>query len=150
KLSEVKHKRFFETEIISCKAEIGTITSNISKAETQIQQADEKIKSLQKEWEFEEKNSKADTTRKIERQSEEQEKFSKKIADIDSKTENSKNSLYGWLNDNVSNWDETIGKVIDEENVLFQQGLNPQKTADNNLSFYGINIDTTEINKNVK
>src|SRR5690606_40486037 len=63
KLSEVKHKRFFETEIISCKAEIGTITSNISKAETQIQQADEKIKSLQKEWEFEEKNSKADTTR---------------------------------------------------------------------------------------
>src|SRR5690606_2398055 len=92
KLSEVKHKRFFETEIISCKAEIGTITSNISKAETQIQQADEKSKSLQKEWEFEEKNSKADTTRKIERQSEEQEKFSKKIADIDSKIENSKNS----------------------------------------------------------
>lgn len=150
KLSEAKHKRFFETEITNCKNEIGTVKSNISKAETQIQQANDKIKSLQNEWEFEEKNSKADTERKTERQLEESEKINKEIATIEAKIENSKNSFYGWLNDNVPDWEKTIGKVIDEENVLFQQGLNPQKIADENASFYGINIDTSEINKNVK
>lgn len=149
-LSEAKHKRFFETEINNCKTEIGTIKSNISNAELQIQQANDKIKSLQKEWEFEEKNSKADSERKIEKHLDEQEKLNTQITAIDAKIENSKDSLYGWLNDNVPNWEHTIGKVIDEENVLFLQGLNPQKVTDNNFSFYGINIDITAINKNVK
>src|SRR5690554_5210387 len=150
KLSEVKYKRFFETEITNCTTEIGTFKTNISKAQTAIQTANDTIKSLQKDWEFEEKNSKADSERKVERQIEEQEIINKKIAEIDTKIESSKDSLYGWLNDNVLNWEKTIGKVIDEDNVLFLQGLNPQKVTDNNFSFYGINIDITAINKNVK
>lgn len=150
KLSEAKHKRFYEIEIANCKTEITNVKSAISKAETEFQQAENKIKNIQKEWELEEKNIKADTDRKIERKTEEQEKFNKKIVAIDTKIENSKNSLYGWLNENLPDWDKTIGKVIDEENVLFQQGLNPKKVSENNLSFYGISIDTDEINKSVK
>lgn len=150
KLSEAKYKRFFETEIEASKSEISKIKSALSKAETQVEQATEKIKAIQREWEFEEKNILAETNRKIERQTEEQEKLNKEIIDIDSKIENSKNSLYGWLNENITDWDKTIGKVIDEESVLFQPGLNPKKVSDNNLSFYGISIDTNEIKKNVK
>ncbi len=149
-LSEAKHKRFFETEINNCKTAIGNIKTNISNAETQIQQANDKLKSLQKEWEFDEKNSKADSERKVEKQIEEQEKINFKITEIDAKIVNSKDSLYGWLNDNVPNWENTIGKVIDEENVLFLKGLNPKKITDNNSNFYGIQIDTNEIDKNVK
>ncbi|WP_221412376.1 ATP-binding protein [Elizabethkingia anophelis] len=150
KLSEAKHKRFFEAEITNCKNAIETVKSNISNAETQIQQANDRIKSFQNEWEFEKKNHEADTERKIERKLEENEKLNLKITAIDVKIENSKNSFYGWLNDNVPDWEKTIGKVIDEENVLFQQGLNPKKIADANMSFYGIEIDILEINKNVK
>lgn len=150
KLSEAKYKRFYETEIASCKTEITNIKSAISKAETESQKADNKIKSIQKEWELEEKNSKADTDRRIERKIEEQEKFNKQIIAIDTKIVNSKNSLYGWLNEHIPDWDKTIGKVIDEDNVLFQQGLNPKKVSDTDFSFYGISINTTEINKNVK
>lgn len=149
-LSESKHKRFFETEISSCKMEIGTLKSNISNAGLQIQQSNDRIKSLQKEWEFEEKNCKADSKRKVEKKLEEHEKINKKITEIDAKIENSRDSLYGWLNDNVQSWEQTIGKVIDEENVLFQKGLSPKKTLDFNASFYGIQIDTAEISKNVK
>jgi len=150
KLSEAKHKRFYESEIANCKTEIANVNFTISKAETEFQQAENKIKTIQKEWEFEEKNSKADTDRKIERKTEEQEKLNKEITAIDTKIENSKNSLYGWLNEHIPDWDKTIGKVIDEENVLFQQGLNPKKISDTNLSFYGISIDTNEINKSIK
>lgn len=149
-LSEAKHKRFFEIEISNSKTEISMLKTNISNAEAQIQQANDKIKSLQKEWEFEEKNSKVDSERKVERQVEEQEKINQKITEIDAKIANSKDSLYGWLNDNMPNWEHTIGKVIDEENVLFHKELNPQKTMDNNSDFYGIQIDTRVINKNVK
>jgi hypothetical protein len=150
KQSEVKHKRFYETEIANCKTEITNAKASISKAETEFLQADNKIKTIQKEWEFEEKNVKAETSRRIERKTEEQEKLKKQIVTIETKIEKSKNSFYGWLNENIPNWDKTIGKVIDEENVLFQQGLNPRKISDSNLSFYGISIDTNEINKSVK
>ena len=27
--------------------------------------------------------------------------------------------VYGWLNDTIPNWESTIGKVIDDKNVLF-------------------------------
>lgn len=149
-LSEARYKRFFETEIETCKSEISAIRSAISKAETQTQQATKEIKNIQREWEFEEKNVKANTTRKVELKIEEKEKYNKLINAIETKIENSKNSLYGWLNEHIPDWDKTIGKVIDEENVLFLQGLNPKKITDNNLSFYGISIDTNEIKKNVK
>lgn len=150
KLSEIKHKRFYETEIANCKTEITNVSAAVSKAETEFKQADNKIKTIQKEWEFEEKNIKAETSRKIERKIEEQEKFNKQIVTIENKIEKSKNSFFGWLNENIPNWDKTIGKVIDEDNVLFLQGLNPIKISDSNLSLYGISIDINEINKSVK
>lgn len=150
KLSEAKHKRFYEVEISNCKTEILTVKSAISKANTDKQQANDKIKTIQKEWEFEEKNIKADANREIERKTEKQEEFNKQIVAIDTKIENSRNSLYGWLNENIPDWDKTIGKVIDEDKVLFQKGLNPKKISDSDLSFYGISIDTSVIGKSVK
>lgn len=149
-LSEIKYKRFYETEISNCKIEITTVKSAISKADIAIQQAINTIKTIKREWEIEEKNIKAEIDRKIERKNEEIDKCNNKIVAIDTKIDNSKNSLYGWLNENIPSWNETIGKVIDEENVLFQQGLNPKIISEINLSFYGISIDTSEINKNVK
>jgi hypothetical protein len=150
KLSYVKHKRFYEVQIANCKKEISELNSAIIRAENEKEQAVIKVNSLQKEWEFEEKNIKVDTNREIERKTEEQEALNKQIVSIDAKILNSKNSLYGWLNENIPDWDKTIGKVIDEENILFQQGLNPQKVSSSNLTFYGISIDTSEISKRVK
>jgi hypothetical protein len=150
KLYKVKNKRFYETEIANCKTDLSKMISAITKAENEKEQADYKIKSIQKEWEFEEKKIKADTNREIERKTDEQVTFHKRIVAIDAKIEKSKNSLYGWLNENIPNWDKTIGKIIDEENVLFQHGLNPKIVSDSNLNLYGISINTSEINKSVK
>jgi hypothetical protein len=150
RLSETKYKWFFEKEIDTCKSEISTIKSSASKAGTQIEQASEKIKAIQREWEYEEKNIKSDTIRSISREIEQQNQVNKETIAIEAKIENSKSSLYGWLNENITDWDKTIGKVIDEESVLFQQGLNPKKISGTNLNFYGISIDTNEIKKNVK
>lgn len=150
KHSEIKHRRFYETEIENCKNEILNIQTAITKAETHIQQANEKSKNLRNEWEIEERMEKEDCSRKIALQAEEEKRLFKNISAIDSKIDNSKDSLYGWLNQYIPDWDKTIGKIIDEENVLFHQGLNPQKITTNDLSLYGISINTNEISKKVK
>ena len=150
KRSEVKNKRFYEKKINGCNADISNLNSAISKADNAIQQAMEKNKNIQKEWSLEETGIKEDSKRKVEKQTELQTKLNENISTIDSKIENSKDSLYGWLNEQVPDWDKTIGKVIDEDNVLYKSGLNPKKISNGDLSFFGISIDTNEINKKVK
>lgn len=150
KRSEIKNKRFYETEIEKCNADISNHKSIISKAETAIQRATERNKNIQKEWLLEETGIKEEVKRKVERQNELQADLTDEISVIDTKIENSEDSFYGWLNEHVPDWDKTIGKVIDEENVLFSAGLNPKKVPKSDLSFYGINIDINEIDKKVK
>jgi hypothetical protein len=48
---------------------------------------------------------------KVENEQINQKKHSTEIGDIETKIRQSKSSLYGWLNDNVPNWEGTIGKV---------------------------------------
>lgn len=150
KRSEVKHKRFYEKEIDGCNADILNLNSTISKVDNAIQQATEKSKNIQREWLLEETGVKEGTKRKVEKQTELQTKLNENISGIDTKIENSKDSLYGWLNEQVPDWDKTIGKVIDEDNVLYKSGLNPILNTGSGLSFYGIQIDTNQVAKTVK
>lgn len=150
KRSEIKNKRFYEKEIDGCNSEVSNLNAAILKADNAIQQATEKGKNIQKEWLLEETGIKEDLKRKVERQTELQTKLNQDISGIDAKIDNHKNSLYGWLNEKVPGWEKTIGKVIDEENVLYKLGLNPTLNSDGGFSFYGIQIDTNEIGKTVK
>ena len=60
-----------------------------------------------------------------------------------------KGSLIEWLGDNVNGWEKNIGKVLDEDAVLYNSSLNPQM-ADSNGTVYGVKIDTDNIEKTVK
>lgn len=150
KQAEIRNKKFYEQEIDQCKHEISELRFKKTDTENAIEQALSKIENLKKEWQLDEDRIKGDVARSVDQKNELQARLKIQIEAIDSKIENSKDSFYGWLNSNVPDWGSTIGKIIDEENVLFLSGLNPQKVADNNLSLYGISIDTNEIGKQVK
>ncbi len=151
KISEVKNKKFYEDEIKNRDIEIVSLNAAISKAENEIIQANGKIENLHKEEEFESSRLKQEINRKIEKQTDTQKIYFEKINAIDKKLNDSKDSLYGWLNEQIPNWDENIGKIIDEENVLFKKDLNPEKVLEESEgSFYCIKIDTNKIVKNVK
>ena len=147
--AEVKNKRFYEKEISDCQKEISDLKTKIINADNAINQAKKEQKNLEKEWQLEETGIKTETERKVEKETEKQSKLKSQIADIDFKIENSKDSLYGWLNAEIPDWQNTIGQVIDDK-VLFQQGLNPQKLSEAARNFYGISIDLQEIDKEVK
>ena len=149
KRAEIKNKKFYEKEIEDCKTEISNLDAIILKAENAIRQANEIKRNLEKEWSLEEKGTKDDTARKIEKQSEKQTKLKDQIAEIENYISNSKDSLYGWLSENYQNWENSIGKVIDDKNVLFNSSLNP-RLVEKSANFYGVEIDLNEIDKTVK
>ena len=86
----------------------------------------------------------------IEKESKKHQDISDKIQRIESKIKQSESSFYGWLNKNYPNWENTIGKVIDDEHVLFHSSLNPQ-LADKELStFFGVTLNLDTLTNRIK
>jgi len=150
KRSEVQNRRFYDAEIQDCNSKINNSNLTINESKNKIQQSKDKKNIVREREELDKRKITEDIKQKIEKLEEEQKKLIYNISQINTKIESSKDSLYGWLNKEVPNWNKTIGKVIDEENVLFKLGLNPEKTDRSDLSFYGISIDLNEISKTVK
>ena len=71
------------------------------------------------------------------------------IAKFDDMLCRQKGSLIEWLSMNKPGWEDTIGKVLDEDAVLYNTSLNPQLTATHD-SIYGVKIDAGNIEKAVK
>lgn len=60
-----------------------------------------------------------------------------------------KGSLIEWLGENINGWEKHIGKLLDEDAVLYNTSLNP-RMADSNGTVYGVKIDIDNIEKTVK
>jgi hypothetical protein len=147
---EAKHKHFLEEELKVCTTNIAELKEKVRIAKAQIIHLKETESNIKTRWEIDKVRAEEIATNKKEKISEQIKNFNQKIVEIDNKIENSKNSLYSWLCSEYPNWENTIGKVIDEENVLFCKDLMPQKISDVNNSFFGIKIDLNQINKTVK
>jgi hypothetical protein len=145
----IKHYRFFEREIEESKTlitELQKISLNLtSTSETNKRE----IETFEKQWGFDEKDLLKSFERGKEKINEQKTIIYPRIKEIDSYIENSKDSLYGWLTIQYPDWENTIGKVIDEKNVLFNPSLSP-KLSNKSNSFYGVELDLNEINKTVR
>ena len=53
-------------------------------------------------------------------------------------------SLYHWLCENAEGWEETIGKVVDEERILYAGGLEPQLGVLSD-SIFGVKLNLDNI-----
>ncbi len=69
-----------------------------------------------------------------------------KVADMLSRQ---KGSLIEWLGENVNGWEENIGRVLDEDAVLYNTSLNPQFVGSSD-SIYGVKVETDNIEKTIK
>ena len=60
-----------------------------------------------------------------------------------------KGSFFVWLGENVYGWEENLGKVLDEDTILYNTSLNPYKSTSTD-TIYGVKIDTSNIEKTIK
>lgn len=66
------------------------------------------------------------------------------IARINNLLSHLDDSLYHWLCENAEGWEDTIGKVVDEERILYAQGLEP--TLDNKTdNLFGVKLNLENI-----
>lgn len=60
-----------------------------------------------------------------------------------------KGSFMEWLSDNVSGWEDTFGRVLDEKDVLYNTGLSP-RLGQASSSVFGVDISLDSIEHEVR
>lgn len=70
------------------------------------------------------------------------------ISKIKELLDRQKGSFIEWLDGNMQDWKNTIGKVVDDD-VLYSTSLEPQK-ADSPANLYGVRIELQNISKTIK
>ncbi len=112
-----------DAQQMTVKSQIAQITSEYEMKETELKQASDR----------EQERLETDRTVCRERIS----KISNLLAHLDG-------SLYQWLCEHTEGWEDTIGKVVDDERILYAQGLEPE-AAGQSESLFGIKLNLDHI-----
>jgi hypothetical protein len=148
KRATITHQRFYEKELQLAKDTVSQYKLAIQQAVLELAHLKNSSTTLQKQWEVDEMATKQVTEREQEKLQTTIANYLQQINDISEKLEKNEASLYGWLNKNKLGWEETIGKIANEE-LLFAEGLSPKlKKESNNL--FGIELDVTDMPVQVK
>ena len=106
------------------------------------------VNSVQTEYDKKEAKINTDYPYQLDKKQKQADTVVEKIQTIDALLDRTKGSLYEWLEDNKPDWEQNIGKVINEERILYQTGLRPQKA--DGASLYGVKLDLMDFPLNVR
>lgn len=61
--------------------------------------------------------------------------------------EKSKGSFAEWLDENKKGWQDNIGKVVDEESILYNNVLAPQLSSPSETSLFGVGVNLAAVER---
>lgn len=100
------------------------------------------IRQITVEYEMKKAEAEQAFHREQERLEAELSQIREQIGKIDDLLAHLDNSLYKWLCENMEGWENTIGKVVDENRILYAQGLEPNlETESDTLFGIKLNLD---------
>ena len=147
RLDGVKSALHYKDEIEQRKRDI----DRLREEENQLSLHIERLKLSVKELRHEAENEIKDTEWKFKNEKKEirelRDALDKEMSNLRGLLNQRKGSLCEWLEQNKPNWQSTIGKVVDEESVLYNQQLNPQLSSGEGKDIFGITLDLSCISR---
>ena len=147
-LLKLKYFVPFKEEKEALTQQLNELQLNEKALEGRIGKLVSEVKSVQAEYDKKEAEINADYTRQLDKKQKQTDAVVEQIQTIDALLDSIKGSLYEWLEDNKPDWEQNIGKVINEEKILYQTGLHPQKA--DGASLYGVKLDLMDFPLNVR
>lgn len=144
KLKELQHWQPYAQEKAAILDELKQFEIEEKETSANKQTKEQEIKSFRANALTEEEKANSDYKIQEEQLKNNQRQLQKELDNINTLLARYKGSLYEWLAQNKPQWGNTIGRVIDEERVLYAQGLSPVNIEDGN-TLYGVQIDLSHI-----
>lgn len=142
---QVKLKYFhpYEKEINDISAEINRLDLKEKELSGKYTTYTAEMQKIQAEFDKKEAELRSESTRLCQSLEKDIDALRKRISEINNLLEHTKGSLFEWLEENKKDWENNIGKVIHEESILYQTGLNPELAEGNSL--YGVRLELSEL-----
>lgn len=102
------------------------------------------ITQISAEYAMREAELKQAPQREQERLEKSREQYREQISKTDDLLAHLDGSFYQWLCENADGWENSIGKIVDEERILYAQGLEPRLDAASD-SMFGIKLNLDDI-----
>ena len=149
KLQKVKYEHPHQKEMSDCEDGINELRKKDKELEHGICQQQGEIKQLRQECEWKVKELKWEFQAKMETVRKERSAIEEQLQTLEVLIEKRKGSLCEWLEKNKPDWQETIGKVADEELVLYNNELQPQ-LVNKEATLFGVSLNLTAIERSVR
>lgn len=149
KLQKVKYEHPHQKEMTDCEEGIDELQKKDKELELGIRQQQVDINRLRQECELKVKELEWEFQTKTEEIRRERTGVEEELHALDALIEKRKGSLCEWLEQNKSGWQETIGKVADEELVLYSNELHPQ-IVEGETSLFGVSLNLSAIERSVR
>ena len=157
--AKVAHENPFAREMETNEQEIAEFTARQFQVETEIKEVELRIETLRQEAEKELEIAELKYQASLDKPKKQKADVEAEIRKIQNLLEKSKGSFSEWLDQNRKGWQENIGKVVDEEAILYNNVLNPQLVADSSsslssssssstsASLYGVSINLAAVER---
>lgn len=149
--AKVAHENPFAREMETNEQEFAEFTARQFQVETEIKEVELRIETLRLEAEKELEIAELKYQASLDEPKKQKADVEAEIRKIQNLLEKSKGSFSEWLDQNRKGWQEKIGKVVDEEEILYNNVLNPQLAADSlsssSLSLYGVSINLAAVER---
>ena len=141
RLSELQYWHPMAKETRDYEMEIQDLKAQEQQLKSQLTIISNSLKSLRQEWEMESNEIKRVYEHKLEDNQRQLKKLQAELSETEGILTRWKGSFYEWLSQNKPGWENNIGKVVDEQQVLYAQGLSPQLTENSQLFGVSINLE---------
>ena len=145
---KLKYWQPYKDELEALRKKLNNLTIRENELGGHISTTEANDSKMQAEYEKQESAILAESKRQKDAKQQEINSVSEKLADIERLLARTKGSLYEWLEVNKTDWEQNIGKVINEDSVLYRTGLHPQKDDANSL--FGVRLDLTDLPLSVR
>ncbi len=141
-----------ENKIENCKQELQILKDQQTEYEHKKTDTKNKKESLIKESEVKIKDIKGLHQKEIEGYESQKNNLQIQVNEIEELLKHYSGSFYEWLEANRPGWQHNIGKIADEENILYNTELNPSIAPNNGMgdSLFGVNIDLKDVVSKVR
>ena len=145
--AKVPHENPYEQEMKANGQEQAELTARKAQVENEVREYELRIDALRHEAEKELEIAELKYLSSLEEPRQRETEVEAEMDKLASLLERSKGSLAEWLGQNKKGWQENIGKVVDEETVLYNNVLNPQLVSADSNSVYGVSLNLAAIER---
>ena len=140
RLSELQYWHPLKAKTDACRDDISILSEQERELEGQLKITRNELKQMYAEAQMKCEQAEKDYARKAEIANGELKQLQEELAKTEKLLSRWRGSLYEWLTFNKPGWEDTIGKVVDEENVLYAQGLAPEVAEEGTLFGVCLNL----------